>query len=63
MVDVSKDSERLFWDVRHPENAVVVDLDHEDYDALIIEVEDPEATIDLLSGPPQARGTPVTLAS
>ena len=31
----------VFWDVRHPERAVVVDLDHERYNKLVIEVDDP----------------------
>ncbi len=39
---------RIFWDVCHAENAVVVDLDDETFNQLIIEVPDPEATIALL---------------
>ncbi len=31
----------MFWDVHRPERAIVVDLDHERYRKLIIEVEDP----------------------
>jgi hypothetical protein len=32
----------MFWDVRHPERAIVVDLDHERYRKLVIEVDDPK---------------------
>ena len=36
---------RSFWDVRHPERAIVVELTGEGYDELIIEVEDPSAEV------------------
>ena len=39
---------RVFFDVRHPENTVVVVLNHEDFAELIIEVADPEAVINTL---------------
>ena len=32
----------VFYDVHDPERTVVLDLDHEHYDRLIVEVEDPE---------------------
>ena len=32
----------VFYDVHDPERTIVLDLDHEYYDQLIIEVEDPE---------------------
>jgi hypothetical protein len=38
----------IFWDVRHPENTIVIDLDHEHYGRLIIEVADPEAAVKLI---------------
>jgi hypothetical protein len=38
----------VFWDVRHPENTIAVDLDHEHYGRLIIEVADPEAAVRLI---------------
>jgi hypothetical protein len=41
--------ERIFWDVRNPENAIVVDLDDDTYSQLIIEVEHPDATVELLT--------------
>ena len=40
--------ELVFWDVRDPANTIIVSLDHERYKKLIIEVEDPAATIDRL---------------
>lgn len=43
------DGKRIFWDVRNPDNAVVIDLDDEDYEQLIVEVEDPDAVVALLS--------------
>lgn len=35
----------LFMDVHHAERAIKIDLDHEHYAALIVEVEDPPATV------------------
>ena len=40
---------RIFWDVRHPEAAIRIDLDHEHFDELIVEVENPEEVIRLLT--------------
>jgi len=37
--------EWMFWDVAHPENAIVISLDHEKFTRLVIEVADPTATI------------------
>jgi hypothetical protein len=37
--------ELVFWDVRQPANTIIVSLDHERYRKLIIEVEDPSATV------------------
>jgi len=34
-----------FLDVHHPEQAVKIDLDHEHYAALVVEVEDPATTV------------------
>ena len=39
--------ELVFWDVRHPENSVIVSLDHERYKKLIMEVADPAAIVRL----------------
>lgn len=43
------DGKRVFWDVHHPSRAVVIDLQHEHYDELVIEVENPDAVITLLN--------------
>jgi hypothetical protein len=40
--------ELVFWDVRHPEQTVIVSLDHERYRKLIIEVDDPRAVVERL---------------
>ena len=40
---------KVFFDVRHPENTVVVELNHENFAELIIEVADPEATVNALT--------------
>ena len=39
----------IFCDIVHPSKAIVVELEHEHYDRLVIEVEDPAAAIELLS--------------
>jgi hypothetical protein len=38
-----------FWDVSNPDNAIVVNLKDEEFSQLIIEVENPQAAIDLLN--------------
>ncbi|WP_406726670.1 hypothetical protein WJ438_21415 [Streptomyces sp. GD-15H] len=44
-----RNGERLFWDVKNPDKAVVIELaDAESYDRLVLEVEDPRATVDLI---------------
>lgn len=42
--------ERTFWDVRDPRNALVIELIDEAYARLVIEVDDPRATADLIQG-------------
>jgi hypothetical protein len=37
--------ERVFWDVHHPEKAIALSLRDERYAKLVVEVEDPQATI------------------
>jgi hypothetical protein len=37
-----------FFDVRHPENTIVVELENEHYARLIVEVEHPESVVHLL---------------
>ncbi len=36
---------RIFWDVRDPEKAIVLDLKDDRYEQLIVEVEDANATV------------------
>jgi len=38
----------VFWDVRHPEQTIIVSLAHERYKKLIVEVENPAATAAML---------------
>jgi hypothetical protein len=38
----------VFWDVRHPENTIVVELHDETYQKLVVEVADPAAAVQLL---------------
>ncbi|GLW30444.1 hypothetical protein [Actinoplanes regularis] len=42
------DGEKVFWDVRDPSKAVVIALRDQTYARLVIEVEDPRATVDLV---------------
>ncbi len=37
--------EWMFWDVEHPEKAIVITLAHEKFTRLVIQVVDPQATI------------------
>ena len=39
----------IFYDVHDTSQAIVVELDHEDYDRLVVEVRDPAAAVHLLS--------------
>src|ERR1700731_2624989 len=38
------DGEHAFWDVHDPDRTIVVELDHERFARLVLEVEDPQAT-------------------
>ena len=40
------EGERVFWDVHDPAKAVVIELADERYARLVIEVDDPRATVD-----------------
>ncbi|HEY6446621.1 MAG TPA: hypothetical protein VIY53_09190 [Acidobacteriaceae bacterium] len=40
--------QRIFWDVHHPDNTVVIVLRDERYNELIVEVADPQAAVALL---------------
>lgn len=41
---------RVFWDVHHPDQTVVIELKDERYDELIVEVPDPRFAIQLVEG-------------
>jgi hypothetical protein len=43
-----RDGNNVFWDVHDPERTIVLELDHEFYDQLIIEVADPATAVSLL---------------
>jgi hypothetical protein len=49
-----QDGGLVFWDVRHPEKTIVVELNHERYQKLVIEVEDPKASVQMINA--AARG-------
>lgn len=41
--------QRVFWDVHHPENIVVIELHDERYNELIVEVENSQISVQLIS--------------
>ena len=43
-----QDGKRVFWDVHHPEQTIVIDLHDEHFNQLVIEVADPQAAINLI---------------
>lgn len=44
-----QDGGRVFWDVHHPDQTVVINLRHETYKKLIIEVADPHQIIPMIN--------------
>ena len=44
-----KDENKIFWDVSNMDNCIIIDLKDEDYQQLIIEVENPSDTIEYLT--------------
>jgi hypothetical protein len=40
-----QEGDRVFWNVRHPEKAIVIELHDERYSKLVIEVADPTTTV------------------
>ncbi|ARF81547.1 hypothetical protein ACIG0C_24300 [Kitasatospora aureofaciens] len=52
------DGERIFWDVRDPAKAVVIQLADERYARLVIQVSDPRATAALVERHGEGLGTP-----
>jgi hypothetical protein len=47
---------RIFWDVHNPENTIVIELTHEKYAELIVEVADPGAAVEMIR--PYCQGKP-----
>lgn len=43
-----QDGEKVFWDVKDPSKAVVVELAGEEYARLVLQVDDPRATVALV---------------
>lgn len=44
-----KAGKTVFYDTHKPEHTIVVDLDHDDYDTLILQVRDPQASVKMLN--------------
>jgi hypothetical protein len=44
-----QDGDFVFWDVHDPGKTIVIELDHEHFGKLIIEVADPNATVSLIN--------------
>jgi hypothetical protein len=38
-----------FWDVRHPQNAITIELNHEELAEIIVEVEDPDGLVTMIN--------------
>jgi hypothetical protein len=43
-----QDDQKVFWAVHHKDKAVVIELKDDTYQRLIIEVDDPRATVELI---------------
>ena len=43
-----QDGEKIFWDVKDPSKAIVIELADERYRRLILQVDDPRATVTLI---------------
>jgi len=50
----------VFWDLHNPDNAIAIDLNHERYERLIVEVADPAAAVQFVRS--QLGRTPGTTA-
>jgi hypothetical protein len=42
------EGERVFWDVHNSDKAIVIELGDEKYARLVIEVDDPQGTVDMI---------------
>ena len=45
-----KQGQRVFWDVKGPKKAIVIDLADKRYNQLIVEVEDPARSVQEIQG-------------
>lgn len=45
-----KDGKKVFWDVHHPAQAIAILLRDEEYNRLIVEVDDPDVSIATVNG-------------
>lgn len=43
-----QDGKRVFWDVHHPANAIVISLHDERYDDLVVEVADVQSAVTMI---------------
>lgn len=43
-----QDGQKVFWDVHHNDTTIVIELRDDTYQRLIIEVDDPHATVELI---------------
>jgi hypothetical protein len=50
-----EEGKRVFWDVHNPDNAVVIELKDEKYNELIVEVADPNMTVEIVKAALQGR--------
>ena len=44
-----RDGKRMFWDVHDPEKTIVIRLADDEYDAVVVEVEEPTATAEAIT--------------
>ena len=44
-----QEGDTVFWDVHHPEKAIIIELADERYARLVVEVENPSATVGLIT--------------
>jgi hypothetical protein len=45
-----QDGKRVFWDIHHPKQAVVISVADETYNELVIEVENPQMFVEEIQG-------------
>ena len=52
-----KDGQKRFWDVTNPRKTIVVDLENEEFDRIIVDVEDPQEVVDRIEAARLAAAT------